>query len=81
MIDNPLSLCRFGQRVTVVIGEPILLEDTVARLESRGAGAEEKRRTITAVIQGRTTTWPDQIVFHVHVEFSFRVGHLVKQLG
>lgn len=44
---------RFGQRVTVVIGEPILLEETVTRLESRGAGAEEKRRTITAVIQER----------------------------
>ena len=48
-----MSYCRFGQRVTVVIGEPILLEDTVTRLESRGAGEEEKRRTITAVIQGR----------------------------
>ena len=37
----------------MVIGEPILLDDTVTRLESRGASAEEKRRTITAVIQER----------------------------
>ena len=50
--DNPLSNCRFGQRVTVVIGEPILLNDTVKQLDSKGADAEERRRTITAVIQG-----------------------------
>ena len=46
-----MSICRFGQRVTVVIGEPIVLEETVKSLESRDAGPEEKRRTITAVIQ------------------------------
>ena len=46
-----LSICRFGQRVTVVIGEPIVLDETVKSLESRDAGPEEKGRTITAVIQ------------------------------
>ena len=34
-----------------MIGEPIVLDETVKSLESRDAGPEERRRTITAVIQ------------------------------
>ena len=34
-----------------MIGEPIVLDETVMSLESRDAGPEERRRTITAVIQ------------------------------
>ena len=42
---------RFGKKVTVLVGRPIPLKDTVEKLKLEGASDEEKRRTITSVIE------------------------------
>jgi monolysocardiolipin acyltransferase len=42
---------HFGQKVTICIGNPISMEDTVKILEDSGASEEEKRKTLTSVIQ------------------------------
>ncbi len=42
---------HFGQRVTICVGEPIRLEDTLRELDERKADEVERRRTLTAVIQ------------------------------
>ena len=42
---------RMGQKVTLVIGKPIDLNDTLEELKTRQASDEEKRLVLTNVVQ------------------------------
>lgn len=42
---------HIGQKVTICVGEPIEFEETMKELDERNASAEERRKTITDVIQ------------------------------
>ncbi len=42
---------KFWQKVTVVIGDPIPVDQELRRLRSRGAGEDETRKVLTDLVQ------------------------------
>ena len=42
---------RFGKKVTVLVGNPIPIEGTLEQLQQKGASDEEKRKTLTDLIE------------------------------